>query len=135
MKNNKNGFTLFELLIVLVIIGLLVSYVGPQYFGQLGKSEVKISRTQVYELKKALNLYRLDTGHYPHQKLGLKALIFRPSNETKWRGPYLQKQIPTDPWGGPYFYQNPGRQGLVDVFSLGRDKRVGGTNDNADIYG
>ncbi len=133
-KNNNNGFTLLELLVVMVIIGLLVGYVGPQYFGQLGKSEVKAARAQISALRKALDVYRLDTGHYPDQQTGLNALTTAPSNESKWHGPYLQNNIPLDPWGKPYLYRNPGEKSAIDVYSLGRDSKTGGTNEDADIF-
>lgn len=130
----NNGFTLLELLVVMVIIGLLVGYVGPQYFGQLGKSEVKAAKAQINAIRKSLDIYRLDTGHYPDQQSGLNALIIAPSNESKWHGPYLQNNIPPDPWGNHYLYRNPGQKGPIDVYSLGRDGKAGGTNEEADIF-
>src|SRR5512139_3420685 len=102
------GFTLLELLVVMVIIGLLAGYVGPRYFSQIGKSETKVARAQIDALEKALDQYRLDTGHYPTSEQGLAALNTRPSNETRWEGPYLKKDVPPDPWGRPYFYRQPG---------------------------
>src|SRR3954471_21330537 len=99
------GFTLLELLVVMVIIGLLASYVGPKYFGQIGKSEVKTAQAQVESFGKALDQYRLDTGHYPSTELGLNALVARPGNEPKWSGPYLSKAVPPDPCGRAYQYK------------------------------
>ncbi len=128
------GFTLLELLVVMVIIGLLVGYVAPKYFAQLGKSEVKAARAQINSLSKALDLYRLDTGHYPTQDEGLNALNTAPSNEPKWQGPYLQKEVPLDPWGKAYVYRIPGEKNEYDLFSYGKDNKPGGTEDNADIY-
>jgi len=129
----ETGFTLLELLVVMVIIGLLAAYVGPQYFAQLGKSEVKAAQAQVSAIQKALDTYRIDNGHYPTTEQGLAALMTRPQNEAKWGGPYMQKTIPPDPWGRPYNYKAPGEHGDYDLFSLGKDGQPGGTGDNADI--
>lgn len=127
------GFTLLELLVVMVIIGLLVSYVGPKYFSQVGKSEVKVARAQIDALEKALDQYRLDTGHYPSTAQGLAALNTKPANEAKWDGPYLKKALPPDPWGNTYQYKSPGDHGELDLFSNGRDGQLGGTGEDADI--
>lgn len=127
------GFTLLELLVVMVIIGLLAGYVGPKYFSQVGKSQVKAARTQIDSLEKALDQYRLDTGHYPAMEQGLAALQTRPPNEAKWDGPYLKKDVPTDPWGNPYIYKFPGEHGEYDLVSLGKDGQLGGTGDAADL--
>jgi len=128
------GFTLLELLVVMVIIGLLVGYVGPRYFSQLGKSEIKAARAQIDALAKALDLYRLDIGHYPDQQSGLNALMTAPSNESKWQGPYLQKAVPTDPWGQSYQYRIPGDKSEYDLYSFGKDGKPGGSDENTDIY-
>lgn len=128
------GFTLLELLVVMVIIGLLVGYVGPKYFAQLGKSEVKAAKAQLSAISKALDVYRLDTGHYPNQEMGLNALNAAPANEPKWQGPYLQKAVPVDPWGQPYNYRIPGEKSDYDLFSFGKDGKAGGTGEDADIY-
>jgi general secretion pathway protein G len=135
MDNARNrGFTLLELLVVMVIIGLLASYVGPRFFEQVGKSEIKATRAQIDAFGKALDTYRLDTGHYPSTEFGLQALINRPNNETRWSGPYLQKAIPLDPWGQAYQYKSPGENGRdYDITSLGKDGQVGGTGEGADI--
>lgn len=136
MKQRVNaGFTLLELLVVMVIIGLLVGYVGPKYFAQLGKSEVKAARAQISAVGKALDVYRLDTGHYPSQENGLNALNTAPSNEPRWQGPYLQKAVPVDPWGNPYVYRIPGEKAEYDLFSYGKDGKAGGTGEDADIFG
>ncbi len=129
----QRGFTLLELLVVMVIIGLLASYVGPKYFSQIGKSEVKTARAQIDALGKALDQYRLDTGHYPPTELGLNSLFIRPPNEPKWSGPYLVKAAPPDPWGNPYGYKSPGEHGDYDLFSLGKDGQPGGNDEAADI--
>src|SRR3979409_1400733 len=93
------GFTLLELLVVVVIIGLLAGFVAPRYFGQVGKSEVATARAQIQPLEKALDQYRLDVGRYPSTELGLNALLTKPAAEAKWNGPYLRKEVPLDPWG------------------------------------
>jgi general secretion pathway protein G len=127
------GFTLLELLVVMVIIGLLAGYVGPRYFSQIGKSEVKVARAQIDALEKALDQYRIDAGNYPAAEAGLAALMERPANEPKWGGPYLKKAVPLDPWGRPYLYKQPGDHGAVDVWSLGKDGQPGGSGEGADI--
>ena len=127
------GFTLLELLVVMVIIGLLVGYVGPKYFAQVGKSEIKSTRAQINALEKALDQYRLDTGHYPTTEQGLAALFAKPSGETKWEGPYLKKEVPPDPWGKPYQYKSPGDHGEIDLYSYGKDGQPGGVDEMADI--
>jgi general secretion pathway protein G len=134
MKRPAHGFTLLELLVVMVIIGLLASYVAPRFFDQIGKSEVKAARAQLDAFDKALAAYRLDTGHFPSGDQGLKALVERPASEPKWSGPYLAKALPPDPWGRAYVYRAPGEQGRdYDMLSLGKDGQRGGTGENADI--
>ena len=127
------GFTLLELLVVMVIIGLLAGYVGPKYFAQIGKSEIKSTRAQIDALEKALDQYRLDTGRYPSTEQGLSALMAQPSGEIKWQGPYLKKAVPQDPWGKPYQYKFPGEHSEFDLFSFGKDGQPGGAAENADI--
>lgn len=130
----NRGFTLLELLVVMVIIGLLAGYVGPKYFAQIGKSETKTAKAQIDALGKALDQYRLDTGHYPSTAQGLAALNARPSGETKWDGPYLQKNtVPLDPWDHPYVYKYPGEHGEYDLMSYGKDGQAGGSGETADI--
>lgn len=127
------GFTLLELLVVIVIIGLLAGYVGPRYFSQVGKSEVKVAQAQIDGLGKALDQYRLDTGHYPSTEMGLAALNVKPGEEPKWDGPYLKKSVPLDPWDQPYNYRAPGEHGDYDLFSYGKDGREGGSEEAVDI--
>ncbi len=132
-RDASRGFTLLELLVVVAIIGLLVAYVGPRYVSQIGKSETAAARAQIEALAKALDTFRLDTGHYPSSAQGLAALRVRPAGETKWNGPYLQKDVPPDPWGKPYIYRTPGAKGDFDLNSYGRDGAPGGSGENADI--
>ncbi len=127
------GFTLLELLVVMVIIGLLAAYVAPRYFSQVGKSEVRAAQAQISALTSALNTYRLDVGQYPSDEQGLSALVSRPNGVAKWDGPYLQKRVPSDPWGRPYLYRSPGTHGEFDLYSFGKDGRAGGSGDAADV--
>lgn len=128
------GFTLLELLVVIVIIGLLAAYVGPKYFQKLGKSEVTIAKAQIEGLEKTLGIYRLDVGRYPSTEEGLAALTVAPATAgAKWNGPYLDKALPLDPWGHPYQYRSPGSKGDYEIVSTGKDGQPGGTGDNADI--
>ena len=129
----QRGFTLLELLVVMVIIGLLTGYVGPKYFSQIGKSEVKAARAQIDALEKALEQYRLDVGHYPSTEIGLDALVNRPAAEAKWEGPYLKKGVPQDPWGHAYAYKSPGEHGDFDLLSYGKDGQPGGEGEAADV--
>jgi len=129
----SSGFTLLELLVVMLIIGLLAGYVAPRYFAQIGKSEVKAAKAQIDALEKALDQYRLDVGHYPSTEQGLAALMARPADESKWQGPYLKKAVPMDPWGHPYQYKAPGEHGEFDLLSFGKDGQPGGSDENADI--
>lgn len=127
------GFTLLELLVVIVIIGLLASYVGPKYFSHIGKSEVVVAKTQMEAFEKALDAFRLDVGRYPSSAEGLAALMAKPANAANWHGPYLTKDIPPDPWGGTYQYRAPGSKGEFELMSFGKDGQRGGTDENADI--
>jgi general secretion pathway protein G len=129
----SKGFTLLELLVVMVIIGLLAGLVAPRYFAQVGKSQTKVAKAQIDSLEKALDQYRLDVGHYPSTEEGLQALVAAPSGETNWAGPYLRKGIPADPWGRAYVYNQPGSHGDYDLLSYGKDGREGGTGEDADI--
>jgi general secretion pathway protein G len=127
------AFTLLELLVVVAIIGLLAGYVGPKFFGQLGKAEVKATRAQIDSLEKALDQYRLDVGRYPTTDQGLNALVVQPGGIAKWSGPYLKKEVPVDPWGKAYQYKTPGEHGDFDLYSYGKDGIPGGSGENADI--
>ncbi|MDD5297046.1 MAG: type II secretion system major pseudopilin GspG [Rhodocyclaceae bacterium] len=130
---SQSGFTLLELLVVMVIIGLLAGYVAPRFFAQVGKSEVKVAKAQIDGLEKALDQYRLDVGKYPTTEQGLAALNEKPAGEAKWAGPYLKKAVPPDPWGRPYVYKQPGEHGEYDLLSYGKDGQPGGSGEDADI--
>lgn len=126
------GFTLLELLVVIVIIGLLASLIAPRYFDQVGKSNTKIAKAQIVALEKALDQYRLDMGQYPTTEQGLSALTTKPQGADRWAGPYLKKSAPPDPWGRPYLYKGPGEHGDFDLSSLGSDGQPGGTGEAED---
>ena len=128
------GFTLLELLVVMVIIGMLAGFVAPRYFAQVGKSQVKAARAQLDALDKALEQYRIDVGHLPTSEQGLAALNAAPPNEPAWAGPYLKKAVPPDPWGRAYVYAVPSAHGVdFDLSSYGRDGRPGGSGEDADV--
>ncbi len=130
----QRGFTLLELLVVILIIGLLTAVVAPRFVGQISKSESTAARAQIEALDKALQSYRIDTGRFPSTSQGLAALVTQPSDEPRWRGPYMQGDIPVDPWGSPYQYRIPGPPGRdYELSSYGRDRSPGGTGDDADI--
>jgi general secretion pathway protein G len=118
----------------MVIIGLLAGLVAPRYFAQVGKSQIKIARSQIDALEKALDQYRIDMGRYPTTEEGLDSLMNAPLNEPNWAGPYLKKTVPLDPWGHPYVYASPGTHNNdVDLMSYGKDGRPGGSGENADL--
>lgn len=128
------GFTLLELLVVVAIIGLLAAYVGPKYFSQLGRSERTVARSQMQSLSRALAAYRVDAGQFPSTAEGLEALVKRPASAARWSGPYLERQVPLDPWGHAYLYRSPGVDGAdFDLWSLGKDGQAGGEGDAADL--
>lgn len=135
-RPQQRGFTLLELLVVVVIIGLLAAYVGPRYFAQMGKSERGIAKAQIEALARALDAYRVDMGRYPTDGEGLAALAERPATKSeRWSGPYLQKAVPADPWGQAYVYQAPTRADGEDfqLTSYGKDGQPGGSGDAADL--
>ncbi len=132
LRRDQRGFSLIELMIVMVILGLLASLVGPAMFKKLGSAKQKTAKTQIELLMTALDSYRLDVGSYPSGGDGLEALVQNPGEE-KWDGPYLQKGLPSDPWDNPYQYQNPGEHGEVDIYSWGADNREGGEKEDADV--
>jgi general secretion pathway protein G len=132
-SKRSSGFTLLELLVVMVIIGMLAGFVAPKFFAQIGKSQTKTARAQIDALEKSLDQYRLDVGHYPTNEQGLAALMERPAGETKWSGPYLKKAVPLDPWSNAYVYKFPGEHGEYDLISYAKDGQPGGTGESEDI--
>lgn len=129
----QTGFTLLELLVVIVIIGLLAGLVAPRYFDAISKSNSKVAAAQIVSLEHALDSYRLDVGHYPSTEQGLDALYTRPADVDRWAGPYLKKPVPKDPWGGRYLYKFPGEHGEYDIYSFGADGQAGGTGEAQDV--
>jgi general secretion pathway protein G len=129
---DARGFTLVELLVVMVIIGLLAALVAPRLFPKLGKGKQAAAKAQIELLGQALDQFRLDVGRYPATQEGLNALGTNPGVEN-WEGPYLKKGLPADPWGKPYQYQAPGTHSEYDLFSYGRDNAPGGEGEDKDI--
>jgi general secretion pathway protein G len=130
----RRGFTLLELLVVLLIIALLAGYVGPKLFGEVGKARSKTAASQMKGIESALDRYRLDTGHYPSTEAGLPALMSNVGNSPGWDGPYMSSAIPNDPWGKPYIYRSPGEGGKdYDLMTYGADGKPGGSGEDADI--
>lgn len=132
-KTYEAGFSLIELLIVMIIMGLLASLVGPRMFGKLGMAKEKTAKSQMSMLMTALDAYRLDVGVYPSENEGLKVLMENSGSIDNWDGPYLAKDMPVDPWDRPYIYKNPGEHGEIDLKSLGADRKEGGKGENSDI--
>lgn len=131
--NRQRGFTLVELLVVLVILGLLAGLVGPAVLNQLGGAKSKTAKVQIADLEQAAELFKLDIGRFPSSTEGLEALVQNPGSASGWNGPYLKKGLPKDPWGNPYHYTFPGRNGQMDIVSYGADGVAGGDGENADI--
>ncbi len=131
-QSDHRGFTLIELMVVMVIIGLLAALVAPKLFPKLGKGRQAAAKAQIELLGQALDQYRLDVGSYPSTEEGLNALMANPGHDN-WDGPYLKKNLPSDPWGNPYNYQCPGTHGEYDLYSLGRDNKPGGEGEDKDV--
>jgi general secretion pathway protein G len=130
----SRGFTLLELLVVIVIIGLLAAFVAPKYFGQIGKSKTQVAKAQIEAFDKAIDQFRIDTGHFPSTEQGLASLFAQPANEPNWHGSYIKKGVPADPWGNAYIYTSPGTDGRdFDIVSYGNDGKLGGGGEDADV--
>jgi len=128
-RKSEKGFSLIELIVVLVILGLLAAIVAPNVYNKLAKGKDQIAKIQIKELEGALQLYSFDMGQYPGSGEGLDALVRNPGNEESWKGPYLAKELPKDPWGRPYMYRSPGMHGDFDLYSLGADGTEGNEDD------
>jgi general secretion pathway protein G len=139
MQTRKNereaGFTMLELLVVLVILGLLAALAGPRVLNYLAGAKSDAARIQIERLAGTLDLYRLEVGQYPNQEQGLRALVEAPAGAQRWNGPYLTKSDGImDPWGRPYAYRTPGRNGApFEIYSLGADGREGGDGEDRDV--
>ncbi|GLK79467.1 type II secretion system major pseudopilin GspG [Methylopila turkensis] len=133
-RDRAGGFTLVELLVVLVILSLVMGLVGPRVLGYLSSSRERAAKLQIQSFSAALDLFYLDMGRYPTASEGLAALVRAPAGEGRWSGPYLQRgETPADPWGAPYEYRVPGRGKPYGVTSLGADGKRGGSGGDADI--
>lgn len=131
---SQGGFTLVELLVVLVILGLIAAIATPQVIKYLGRANTDAARIQIDRLAGVLDLYRLELGDYPSEDTGLEALVERPPGAERWNGPYIKKaESLKDPWGKPYLYRYPGEHGDYDLYSLGKDGREGGEGENQDL--
>ncbi len=133
LKRGERGFTLIEILVVMIIIGMLAALVGPRIMGRIAPAKQQAAKTQIGLFETALDTFRLDVGRYPTTEEGLKALREKPSSAENWQGPYLPKEIPVDPWGKPYVYKCPGDNGDFDILSYGLDGTEGGEGDNQDV--
>ncbi len=133
-RKDEAGFTLVELLVVMVILVLLASLVAPRVIGYLGSSKTKTAKIQIESLTTSLELFKLDAGRYPNSQEGLDALVKKPATISTWNGPYLKKsKVPNDPWGNAYSYKQPGEKDEFDIISFGADGKSGGDNENRDI--
>jgi general secretion pathway protein G len=136
-RARKRGFTLIEILVVIVVIAILATLVAPNVFQHVSTAKSSTAKSQIEMLSTALDAYRLDNGQYPTTQQGLAALITKPTIDAPatWRGPYLRKEIPLDPWNEPYVYLAPGEVNTTgfDLISYGADKKAGGEGENADI--
>lgn len=129
----QRGFTLMELLVVLAILGLLMSLVGPRVLNQLGGAKSKTAGIQVRDLEQSLEMYKLDVGRFPSNEEGLSALVTKPGSATGWNGPYLKSDVPLDPWNREYLYKYPGEHGELDIYSYGQDGQPGGEGEDSDV--
>jgi general secretion pathway protein G len=131
--DRQRGFTLMELLVVLAILGLLMSLVGPRVLNQLGGAKTKTAGIQIKDLEQSLEMYKLDVGRFPSTEEGLAALVKKPGSAAGWNGPYLKSDVPLDPWKREYHYKYPGDNGELDIYSYGQDGQAGGESEDADV--
>lgn len=130
----QRGFTLIEIMVVVIILGILAAIVAPNVIGRVGEAQVTAARQDLRSIESALKLYRLDNFSYPTTEQGLEALVAKPADPSirNWKGPYVER-VPKDPWGNPYLYLSPGNNGEIDIYTMGRDGRPGGEGEDADI--
>jgi len=133
VRRRERGFTFFEILVVITIIGLLAALVGPKLWDKISKGKQVAAKGQIELFGTALDAFRLDIGRYPATEEGLKALREKPSGADNWTGPYLPKEIPLDPWKNAYVYKSPGEHGDYDLISYGADKVEGGEGESQDV--
>ena len=129
----QSGFTLMELLVVLAILGLLMSLVGPRVLNQLGGAKTKTALIQIKDLEQTLEMYKLDVGRFPSSSEGLQALVTKPGTAPGWNGPYLKADVPLDPWKREYQYKYPGERGELDIFTYGQNGAPGGEGEDSDV--
>jgi general secretion pathway protein G len=132
-KVNKSGFTLIEIIIVVIIMSLIAALVVPRLFKKVEKSKAQIAKTQIIMIENAVKMFKLDIGRYPGTEEGFKALLVKPGNAANWDGPYLEKRLPKDPWGRDYAYTYPGKNYVFEIVSFGADGKEGGEDENKDV--
>lgn len=133
IRNNEKGFTLIEIIIVVIILSLIAALVGPRLFKKVEKSKQQITKTQIVMIENSVKMFKLDTGRYPTTEEGLKVLLENTGGISNWDGPYLEKGLPKDPWGKDYVYTYPGKNYTFEIVSLGADGLPGGEGENKDI--
>lgn len=132
-RRSGRGFTLMELLVVLAILGLLMSLVGPRVLNQLGGAKTKTAAIQIKDLEQALEMYKMDVGRFPATSEGLESLVKKPSSASGWNGPYLKSDVPLDPWNREYNYKYPGERAEVEIFTYGQNGTPGGEGEDQDV--